>query len=404
MTVIQPILQGVQVMTRIIQEEFKDDLLSRGYSRRQMMNAVAMLGGASVLAGLSPEHAWAADAPMQPAKVRIGTNECWTGPMPAGLAALNEVASQCNRYNPRGEPAALVRMISQTENIPEDHISVWPGAYAALARSVIAFCSPTKGLVTCDPAYETPGEAAEWLGAPTKAVPLRADYSHDVKAMLAANPNAGLYYICNPNNPTATMTPMADMEWLVDNRPAGSIVVIDEAYIHWTRDYPNNTATHLAAAGKDVMVFRTFSKIFGMAGMRVGYFMARPDIIKKISLYDKGEPSSQLPIPSVACATASLTDHVSFAARRKELMTNRAATIDFLTKRNLKVIGVSDANFLMVDWKTKTAKEMQAAFRAQGVQIAGARWPTWPTVSRVTIGSKEDMEGFFTALNKVVSA
>jgi len=243
-------------MANPIQKEFQTDLLSRGYSRRQMLNAAALLGSASALGSLSSEAAWAADAPMQAPKVRIGTNECWTGPMPAGLAALNAVGSQCNRYNPSGEPAALVRAIAQTEKIPEDHISVWPGAYSALARAVIAFCSPTKGLVTCDPAYETPGEAAAWLSAPYKAVPLRAsDYSHDVKAMLAANPNAGLYYICNPNNPTATMTSMADIEWLVDNKPTGSIVVIDEAYIHWTRDYPNNTATHLAIANKDVMVF-----------------------------------------------------------------------------------------------------------------------------------------------------
>jgi len=94
---------------------------------------------------------------------------------------------------------------------------------------------------------------------------------------------------------------------------------------------------------------------------------------------------------------------MSIAARRKELMENRAATVELLTKRNFKVIGVSDANFLMVDWKTKTAKDMQAAFRAQGVQIAGARWPTWPTVSRITIGSKQDMDGFFAALNKVAA-
>ena len=152
----------------------------------------------------------------------------------------------------------------------------------ALARAVVAFCSPAKGLVTADPTYETAGRAAQFLGVPVKAVPLKADYSHDVKAMLAANPNAGVYYICNPNNPTGTMTPMADIEWLVDNKPAGSIVVIDEAYIHWTAGYPNNTATHLAAAGKDVMIMRTFSKIFGMAGMRVGYFMGRPDLIKKM--------------------------------------------------------------------------------------------------------------------------
>ena len=116
---------------------------------------------------------------------------------------------------------------------------------------------------------------------PIKNVPLTSDYRHDVKAMLAANPNAGVFYVVNPNNPTGTMTPMAEIEWLVDNKPAGSVVVIDEAYIHWTKDYPNNTATHLAAAGKDVLITRTFSKIFGMAGARVGYVMARPDLLQE---------------------------------------------------------------------------------------------------------------------------
>ena len=109
---------------------------------------------------------------------------------------------------------------------------------------------------------------------PISHVPLTSDYRHDVKAMLAANPNAGVYYVVNPNNPTGTMTPMAEIEWLVDNKPAGSIVLLDEAYIHWTKDYPNNTATHLVRAGKDVVLTRTFSKVFGMAGARVGYLMA----------------------------------------------------------------------------------------------------------------------------------
>jgi histidinol-phosphate aminotransferase len=391
-------------MTQPIREEFRDDLRSRGYSRRHVMRAAAMLGSAAALSSLRPEGAFAADAPAQP-QVRIGTNECWTGPMAGGIAAASAVLSQCNRYSPHGDRATLLKAISQVENVPEDHISPWPGAYTAVARSVLAFCSPTKGLVTCDPAYETPGRAAEWLGAPVKAVPLRTtDYSHDVRAMLAADPNAGMYYICNPNNPTGTMTSTADIEWLVNNKPAGAMVVIDEAYIHWSKDYPSNSLSRLAAAGKDVLVMRTFSKIFAMAGMRLGYFMARPDLIKKMELYDDGELSTQLPIPAVACATASIADQVSIASRRKTLMENRAVTIDFLNKRKMKLIMPTDANMLMVDWKSKTAKEMQAAFRTQGVQIAGARWPTWPTVSRITIGSKEDMHGFFAALDKVVSA
>ena len=165
----------------------------------------------------------------------------------------------------------LIKAISAMEKVPEDHIVPWPGSNEALARSVVAFCSPTKGLVTADPTYETAGTAAKYIGAPIKAVPLTADYRHDVKAMLAANPKAGLYYICSPNNPTGTLTPMADIEWLVANKPAGAIVVVDEAYIHFTSGYPGNTATHLVAAGKDVLIMRTFSKIFGMAGMRVGF-------------------------------------------------------------------------------------------------------------------------------------
>ena len=215
-----------------------------------------------------------------------------------------------------------------------------------------------------------------------KKVPLKADYSHDVRAMLAANPNAGVYYVCNPNNPSGTMTPMADIEWLVNNKPAGAMVVIDEAYIHWTRDYPNNTATHLARANKDVLIMRTFSKVFGMAGMRVGYFMGRPDIVAKIKMFDNGALGYQLPAPSAACATASITANDMIEQRRKEMMANRTMTEDFLRKRGFKVIGPSEANMIMVDWKTKTAKQMKAAFLAQGVQIARV-FPAWPTVSRV---------------------
>jgi histidinol-phosphate aminotransferase len=279
----------------------------------------------------------------------------------------------------------------------------WPGSNEALARSVVAFCSPTKGLVTADPTYETPGTAARFIGAPIKAVPLTADYRHDVKAMLAANPKAGLYYVCSPNNPTGTLTPMADIEWLVANKPKGAIVVIDEAYIHFTAAYPSNTATHLVAAGKDVLIMRTFSKIFGMAGMRMGFAMGRPDLLAKLNMHDAGTLSIELPVPSAVCATASLTQAGLIAERRKEVGAIRAMTVDFLKKQNLRLILPTETNMLMVDWKTKTAREMQAAFMARKVEISRT-FPAWPTVSRITIGSKADMEGFFTAFKKVVPA
>jgi len=387
-------------MTPSIREDVKDDLLSRGYSRRQMMRAAMMVGGAAAFA-FGPEFALAQEGAR--AKIQIGLNECWAPPFAPGLTAAAAVTSQSNRYAPHDEHGALIKAISQVENIPADHVSTWPGSNPALARSIVAFCSPTRGLVLADPSYETPQRAAVWLNAPMKKVPLKPDYSHDVKAMLAADPNAGVYYICSPNNPTGTLTPMADIEWLVDNKPAGSMVVVDEAYIHWTPGFPNNTATHLARAGKDVLVMRTFSKVFGMAGMRVGFFMARPDIIKKLQMYDDGFLSFQLPAPSAACATASITQADLIARRRAELIATRTMVEEGLTKRKLKVIGPSQANMLMIDWKTKTSKDMQAAFRAQGVEIART-FPVWPTVSRITIGSKADMEGFFAALDRIGSA
>jgi histidinol-phosphate aminotransferase len=277
-------------------------------------------------------------------------------------------------------------------------VAPWPGSSDPLSRSVVTFTSPTRGLVTADPTFELAGRTAEWLGSPVKRVPLKADLTHDVKAMLAADPNAGLYYICTPNNPTGTVTPLADIEWLVANKPAGSMVLVDEAYTHFA-DVP--TASYMATAGKDVIVMRTFSKIFGMAGMRMGYVMARPDVIDKMMRYDGGMQSGALPLPSLACATASLTAADLIAARRKEMRDARGLALEHLKKRGLTVMP-TQANMFMIDWKTKPAKEMQQAFRGQSVEI-GRSWPIWPTVSRVTVGSMSDMTAFCDGLDKILA-
>jgi histidinol-phosphate aminotransferase len=331
--------------------------------------------------------------------VRIGLNECWAGPMEPGLKAGMATLAQSNRYSPNGENEALVKTISAIENVPADHIAVYPGSGGILSRAIVAYCSPTKGMVMADPSYNNVLRAAKFIKAPIGLVALTSDYRHDVKAMLAANPNAGFYYVVNPNNPTGTMTPMAEIEWLVDNKPAGAIVLIDEAYIHWTTDYPNNTATHLVRAGKEVIIARTFSKIFGMAGARCGYMMAHPDVIKRVALFEGDRPS----VATAACANASLTAKALMDSRRNELIANRGLTEDFLKKRGLRVIGPSHGNMVMVDWKTKTAKEMGEIYKARGVQIAADRWPVWPTVGRISIGSKQEMQAFIAASSKILT-
>jgi histidinol-phosphate aminotransferase len=385
-------------MSPQLPEEAKDDLLTRGYSRRQLFQIATVFSSASVAASFG-RPVWASGGvpdPAPSAHTRIGANECWTGPLAPGQDAAAQIIAWSNRYSPKDQRGDFIKAVMDVEKVPYDHVAPWPGSSDPLSRSVVTFCSPTKALVTADPTFELAGRTAEWLGAPVKRVPLKPDHSHDVKAMLAADPSPGLYYICTPNNPTGTLTPLADIEWLVANKPEGSVVLIDEAYTHFA-GVP--TASYMAADGKDVIVMRTFSKIFGMAGMRMGYVMTRPDIITKLMRYDGGMQSGALPIPSLACATASLTAAKLIADRRKEMQDARGMTFEHMKKRKLTIIG-SDANMFMVDWKSKQAKDMQVAFRTQSVEI-GRSWPIWPTVSRVTVGSMDDMKAFCSALDKV---
>ena len=382
----------------LLKEEITDDLLGRGYSRRDMTR-IAALFGVGVAAAVAGRPAWASAGvpdPAPTAKTRIGANECWTGPLAPGQIAAAKIIASGNRYSPHDERGDFIKAVMAVEGVPYDHVAPWPGSSDPLSRSVVTFTSPTRGLVTADPTFELAGRTAEWLKTPVKRVPLTADYRHDVKAMLAADPNAGLYYICTPNNPTGTITPIADIEWLRANKPADAIILVDEAYTHFA-GVP--VASYMAPKYPDVVVMRTFSKIFGMAGMRMGYIMAQPELIKRMMRYDGGMQSGALPLPSLTCATASLTAAPLIAARRGEMQAARGLALDHLKKRGLDV-HPTDANMFMIDWKTTPAAQVQAAFRKESVEI-GRSWPIWPTVSRVTVGSTADMKNFCTALDKV---
>jgi histidinol-phosphate aminotransferase len=385
-------------MTRTMTQEGQADLLERGYSRRQLAGIAAVFGLGAVAAATAGRPAWAIELPA-PSKgdvLRLGMNECWTGPMAPGQAAAAAIIGSSNRYYPHDEHADFIRAVGQVEGAPFDHVAGWPGSSDPLCRSIVTFCSPKRGIVTADPTFELAWATAAWLGAPVKRVPLKADYAHDVKAMLAADPNAGLYYICTPNNPTGTVTPLADIEWLVANKPQGSVVLVDEAYIHFA-GVPS--AAPMAFAGRDVIVLRTFSKIFGMAGMRLGYCMARPEILKKMMRYDGGMTSGALAMPTLVCGTASLTAADLIAARRHDMREARACGVDHVKKRGLTVLP-TEANMFMIDWKTKSAKDMRAAFAAQNVAI-GRPWESVPTLSRVTVGSMTEMVAFCGVFDRV---
>lgn len=385
-------------MAEIDTKTFEQDLIDRGYSRRQMGKAAALLGAGAVAMRAVGAAAQQAAKPVEGA-VRIGANECWTGPFPVAAEAAFKLVQEGNRYEPNDEHAKLFEAVAAVEGIPADRITAWPGSSDPLSRVAVAYASPTRGIVTGNPAYEAIWRTGDWLGAKVTKVPLTKDYAHDVKAMLAADPNAGVYYICSPNNPTGTMTPLADIQWLADNKPKDAILVVDEAYIHWF-DGPN--AAKMAASRDDVLILRTFSKLFGMAGMRLGLTFSSPAIMEKMMRYDGGQVTAMLPMTAVACGTVSVAQAGLIKQRRAEMVAAREMAIAHLKKKGIKVIPGSQANMFMIDWG-KPAKDMQAAMLAEKVQI-GRNWPIWPNVSRVSVGSADEMKAFCDAIDKVWKA
>lgn len=392
-------LEQDMLAERIGGEEVTQDLLARGYSRRNLGKIAALLGGGMAAMQAMPVAAQQAAKAVAGA-VRIGANECWTGPLPAGAQAAMAIVTEGNRYEPNGEHEKLFAAVAQVEGIPQDRVVAWPGSSDPLSRTAITFASPSRGIVTADPTYEAIWRTGAWIGAKVTKVPLTSDYRHDVKAMLAADPNAGLYYICSPNNPTGTLTPIADIVWLAENKPKDAILLVDEAYIHFAG---TENAAKLAASRDDVLVMRTFSKLFGMAGMRLGLTLGSKSLHEKMMRYDGGQVTSMLPMTAVACGTASLTLADQIKARRDQMIAAREATVAHIEKRGLKVLPGSHANMFMVDWGGKAPKAMMEALLAQNVQI-GRSWSAYPTMSRVTVGSAEEMQKFRLALDKVLMA
>jgi histidinol-phosphate aminotransferase len=279
------------------------------------------------------------------------------------------------------------------EGLKANYVHPYAGSSAPLHQAVLAFTGPTKPFVTADPGYEAGERAARFIGAKVISVPLTKSYAHDVKAMAAASPDAGLIYICNPNNPTGTLTPREDIEWLVENKPKGSILLLDEAYIHIAGAQPGSD---FVAKDKDVIILRTFSKIYGMAGLRAGAAFGRPDLLQKIQPYSAGA----LPVTGMVAATASLKSKTLVPERRKIIGDVRTDVLAFLDKHKFKYVP-SVSNKFMVD-VGKPGGQVIEALRKEKIYV-GRVWPSWPNHVRVSVGTQDEMDKFKTAFLKVMA-
>ena len=374
----------------------QNNLLSRGFTRRQLGRIASVLTAGAALPFYN-EVAFAQRGnrrEMPPDAVRINENENPLGPCSDALEAIYQVAKFGGRYSPHNENGELIRTAAAMEGLKPEYIAAYAGSSDPLHRTVCAYTSPTRGFVMADPGYESGGGTARFIGAKVTHVPLRKDYSHDVEAMVKADPNAGVIYIANPNNPTGTLTPRADIEYVLAKMPKGCVLLLDEAYLHFSTNA--KPALDLVAADKDLIVLRTFSKIYGMAGIRAGFAMGRPDLLDKLRPFGVGF----LPITGVAAATASLKSKTVVAERRKINKDIRDNVFEFLEAKNIAYVK-SEANHFMMDVK-RPGGEVVKGLADQNVFI-GRLWPAWPTHVRVSIGTQEDMDKFKAALMKVMA-
>ena len=364
------------------------------FSRRSFLHLSAAASAAAAF-HVATEPMLAAAARRQPhAKdaVMIDSNENPLGPCQAAREAISAIIPQGGRYSDNLTDE-LVTTFAQSEGLHPDSIYCTAGSTPPLSLSVLAFTSPQKSYVTADPGFETGMMMSSISGARTVKVPLTKTWAHDVKAMLANAPDAGVFYICNPNNPSGTLTPHSDIEYLVANKPKDSVVLVDEAYIHLC-EAPS--ALDLVKAGKDVIVLRTFSKVYGMAGLRCGFVVARPDLLEKV-IARGGQ--NFMPTTAVVAALASLKDSVLVPERRHINATIRQQTFEWLDRNGYTYIP-SESNCFLLDTK-RPGKEVRDAMAKENVLI-GRIWPVMPTYVRITVGTQTEMERFQAAFQKVM--
>ncbi|WP_455825466.1 pyoverdine biosynthesis transaminase PtaA [Pseudomonas graminis] len=348
-------------------------------SRRSLL----ALGAALPLLGRL-DWAVAAQPPAKTDTVLLNYNESPYGPSRAAREAMQNGIARAGRY-PYNHMYALAALFAQQQGIAQEQVAVFAGSMAALRYAVLAFTGETRGLVMATPSYEVPRQAAESNKAPVREVDLTTDHAHDVPAMLAADPQAGMLYLCNPNNPTGTVTPTEAIRQALANKPKGSVLVVDEAYIDFA-DVPS--VVSWVKDHDDLLVLRTFSKIYGMAGARLGLAIGHPALLERLAVFG----GDNVPAGSSLLGGLASLEDIKLLPQRKALNAQlRDETVAWLKGRGFTCTA-SQANCFMIDVK-QPAEQVIQKLAAQGVMI-GRVWKNWPQWVRVTVGNKREMARF----------
>src|SRR6266567_148382 len=376
---------------------------SMSISRRKFTQLLGVGAAAAVLRPACSLIAEPVPQSTTTAVVRLSANENPYGPSPKGLKAMSEAFDLACRY-PDEHNNLLIEKLGKMNGVNRDQILLGDGSAEVLKLCAETFTGPMmtgknsgRGtLVVADPTFEAILNQASAGGAEVVKVPLSPSFSHDLPKMLAAA-NEGLIYICNPNNPTASITPKNELREFITKTPRETTILVDEAYFHYADSPDYESVIPLIKDHSNLIVARTFSKVYGMAGLRCGYCIAQPETIQRMRPHLTWDSVN---IMALAASIASLNDPDQVPNGRR--MNNQ--TKQFVSDE-IKQLGYehipSQANFIMIDMK-RPVRPLIDAMNHSGVSV-GRAFPALPNHMRVTIGKQNEMEAFLGAFRQTIS-
>ncbi len=364
-------------------------------SRRDFLSTLG-LGGAGLVAapslGAFAARGREADAALgrrgaAPSLIRLDSNENPNGPGETAVEAMRAMFGESNRYPDAGEEL-LMQTIARIHGVSPANVVLGCGSTEVLRNCVAAFTSPERALVTASPTFENPSRFAALVGHPVIAVPVDGQLRLDLGQMAARAHGAGLVFVCNPNNPTATVHGASTIEGFVAEVHRASpetTILLDEAYHEYVSDASYRSAIPAAVRDPRLIVSRTFSKVFGLAGMRAGYAIAHQETAARLEGFRVGSGVNQL---VAAAANISVQDTRHIEREQRDNAAARAFTMQWFRDAGYTV-GASETNFIMVDLRRDPAP-VRAACRAMGVAV-GRPFPPLTNWLRISIGTLSEM-------------
>jgi histidinol-phosphate aminotransferase len=323
-----------------------------------------------------------------PGAIRLDSNENPNGPGAVALDAIRQMFGEAPRY-PDVQTDDLRQAIAKEHKIAPENVLLGCGSGEILRMAVYAFTSPERALVTGAPSFEDPVKHAEITRAPVRAIPVDNELRLDVGRMLDASTGAGLVFLCNPNNPTATVHGAATVNDFINQtnrRAPDCVIMVDEAYHEYVDDPTYRTSIPVALENPRVITVRTFSKVFGMAGLRVGYAIGRPETIRAMQRH---RLPNNINVLSAAAAIATLPDAAHIERERQLNRDAREFTRKAFESMGFRS-GASATNFIMVAIG-RDSKAFKDACAKQGV-LVGRPFPPLTTHARVSIGTMDEMK------------